>query len=132
MLRICYVAQEVALLRTPQDTATAIAVILKRSGQTRAQISEKTFRYVSKRQRLKAAFIVATVGALSENYGWTVNELDIGGYGAVQTKILETSKSVTAEKYMTSEEKKALRKADFDFTDWEIEAQSDAADLEED
>jgi hypothetical protein len=119
--------------RTVRETAILLAVLLKRSEQTRARVSEKTIRVVGRRSRLKAAFVVALRDELEE-FGWSLVELPSGGFGAIQTSTLEAAKSVTALKYLTPEEAKGLRSGKMTTADFEAEAypddEEDAADDE--
>ena len=94
--------------RSAGDSAILLAVILNRSGLTRARVSGATIKYVALRRNLRSAFVIEVIDALAE-YHWTLFELNGGGYGAVRTKTLEAAKSVTAKRLLTDDERKGLR-----------------------
>src|ERR1700722_11011016 len=96
------------MYRTATDTATVLAVMLKRSKQTRARISVVAVRVVSNRKVIRAAFI-ASLSREMEDFGWIFFELDSGGFGAIQTKALEAAKPVTPMRWLDDAERKALR-----------------------
>jgi hypothetical protein len=116
--------------RTPKQTAIILAVILRRSGLTRARVSTKTVRIASKRSMLRTAFVSELLKIMANDFDWIVWELSTGGYGAVQAKTLEAAKSVTMKRGLTDEERKALRRGTIDFDALEEEAipEEDAAD----
>lgn len=105
---------------TVDQTACVLAVMLKRSDQTRARISEKTLRLVSHRSSLRLAFLSELKVAL-DAYGWILVDLEIGGFGVVQAKALEAAKAVTAKRWLSSDDKAELAKKDPDFTVFEDE-----------
>ena len=72
------------MLRTANDTACLLAVILKRSEQTRARISAKTIKILANRRRLRGAFVAELGAALVDGFDSILTELSSGGYGAVQ------------------------------------------------
>ncbi len=119
------------MYRTAHQTAIGIAFILKRSGQSRARLSEKTIRRVSRRKRLRGAFVLDVTTSLAD-FGWSLCELGSGGYGVIQTKSLEAAKPVLASKFLDENERKALLRADFDFDEWESEAGIEDQDEETD
>jgi hypothetical protein len=94
--------------RTARDTATILAAMLKRSGQTRARISATAVKLISKRNLLRAAFILALADEM-EDLAWIFFELRGGGFGAIQTKALEAAKPVTPMRWLDDAERKALR-----------------------
>lgn len=108
--------------RTPYETACILAVILKRSGQARARVSSKTIRLISGRVHLRSAFVVELIGVLADRFDWILFELAIGGYGAIQSKSVEAAKPVTAKRWLTDDERKAFRRGDTSFADFELEA----------
>lgn len=95
-------------MRTVQQTALLLAVILKRSGQNRARVSAKTIKLLAVRQHLRSAFVVELVRELAE-FGWIFFEISSGGYGAVQSKTLEAAKTVTAKRFLDDGERRELR-----------------------
>lgn len=110
--------------RSARDTAILLAVILKRSGQTRARISAKTLKLLGRRQNLRSAFVVEITTALAD-YDWVLFELASGGYGAVQAKALEAAKAVTGVRFLNAEERSALRENDDLIPTLEEEMESD-------
>ncbi|SSW67284.1 hypothetical protein AVE30378_02544 [Achromobacter veterisilvae] len=86
-------------MRTANQTAIVLAALFHRSGQSRVRISQTTLKFVSYRERLRAAFVVAVTDALAD-YGLYMVELDVGGYALVSSKSLEGAKAATAKRYM--------------------------------
>src|SRR5690606_16820080 len=95
------------MLRTPGETAIILALVLKRSGQNRARLSAKTIKLAGGRKNLRGAFVVELADALAE-YGWTISELDIGGFGVIRTKSLEAAKAVAIRSKLSAKERLAL------------------------
>ncbi len=113
------------MLRTAEETALVIAVIFKRSGQTRARMGANTIRLASGRAHLRGAFMTLLVDALAQ-YGVGIIELATGGFGLIQTKALEAAKSVTARKQLSEDEKERLRTGrNLQYTDFEDELGTD-------
>jgi hypothetical protein len=81
---------------TATKTALLLAVLLKRSGKTRARVSEKTIKLLSGRVRLRGAFIV-DVSAKLEDFGVLAVEADRGGFGLVSIPALEGATAITAK-----------------------------------
>jgi hypothetical protein len=108
--------------RTARETACVLAVILKRSGQTRARISALTVKNLALRETLRFAFVYDVTTALATDYGWIMFELSSGGYGAVQATALEAAKTVTAKRFLTDDERKKLSRESVDLADFEKEA----------
>ena len=106
--------------RNAKQTACLLAVILKRSEQTRARLSAKTIKLLAVRQNLRSAFVVELIAALAD-YDWIMFELASGGYGVVQAKALEAAKSVTARRWLTDDERRAIRRGTEDSTAFENE-----------
>lgn len=117
------------MLRTARETAIILAVLLKRSGQTRARVSAKTVKLARRGQQLKWPFIGSLTRELDE-LGWTFVELSSGGYGAIQTKTLESAKPVTAKRWLSDAERKALRNGTLDIAAFEREASIDDEELQ--
>jgi hypothetical protein len=117
--------------RSARDTALLLAVILKRSEQTRARISAKTLKLLGRRQNLRSAFVVDIIAALAD-HDWILFELTSGGYGAMQSKALEAAKSVTAVKFLDADERSALRENDELIPTLEDELESDQEDSDDD
>lgn len=107
-------------MRTARQTAILLALVLKRSGQTRARLSSKTVKLLARRDHLRSAFVVNLVAELAE-YGWLLSETSIGGFGAIQFKALEGAKAVTAEQFLTELERRALSQGNVTPEDFEPE-----------
>jgi hypothetical protein len=118
-------------MRTPEQTAILLAVVLVRSGQTRARVSAKTIRILGRRRHLRQAFVVLVTEELAE-FGWSLFEILSGGYGAIQTKTLEAAKAVTVKRWITDDEKKALRQGKADWGALEKEANPDQEQPDDD
>ena len=116
------------MYRTATDTATVLAVMLKRSKQTRARISVVAVRVVSNRKVIRAAFI-ASLSQAMEDFGWIFFELDSGGFGAIQTKTLEAAKPVTPMRWLNDAERKALKLGTFDVAEFAQEASPEEDEL---
>lgn len=119
-------------MRTAQQTAILLATLLNRSEQSRARVSAKTIKVLAIRQNLRSAFVVELIAALAE-FGWILFEISSGGFGAVQAKTLEAAKPVTAKRFLTDEERQALRQGKIKPETFENEAkplEEDAADDE--
>jgi hypothetical protein len=76
--------------------AMLLAVMLKRSGKTRARVSEKTIRILARRQVLRESFISEVKGDLEELDVIAVR-LARGGFGLVAISALEGAPSLTAK-----------------------------------
>lgn len=119
-------------MRSAEETALLMAVMLRRSGQTRARISWKTIRRLAGRKRRRIAFVERLTDALAE-YSWTLAELDAGGFGAIANESLAAAKPATVRRWFSEDERRALRQ---DALDWdalrdEVEVEPDE-NMEED
>ncbi len=85
-------------MRTVEETALLLSLILKRSEQTRARISESTIRKVAGRRHLRGAFVNMLKDQL-DILGLSMSELDRGGYGLIRASILEGASSDGQEAY---------------------------------
>jgi len=101
-------------MRSAEQTALLLAVILNRSKQGRARVSAKTIKILGKRRNLRGAFVAQVVDALAE-YSWILFELDSGGYGAIEAKALEAAKPVTASRWLSDDERRAIRRGTADW-----------------
>ena len=90
------------------ETALLLAVLLKRSGERRARVSEKTLKLLGQRKRLRSAFVVDISKNLAD-FGLCIIELDAGGFGIVRAKSLEAAKAITVKRLMTSEERAYIK-----------------------
>lgn len=113
---------------TAEETAATLALILKRSGQTRARLSGQTIRKVARRSTLRSAFVVELIDALASGYDWLLVELASGGFGAVQAKALEAAKPVTGKKYLTADERKKVDRGEVDYDVFHQEVVGDTED----
>ena len=86
-------------MRTVDETALLIALLLKRSEQRRARLSENTIRRLSKRKHLRGAFIEMLDMHL-DALGIVLVELDRGGYGLIPSSVLDGAPAITAKKYL--------------------------------
>lgn len=107
-------------LKTPLQTALMLALILMRSELARARLSTVTVRLCAGRKHLKAAFIRRLIVNM-EDLNWAMAELDTGGFGCIRIRGLEGAKPVTAKKYLTEDEIKAMRKGLLDYDGIEAE-----------
>lgn len=108
-------------MRSVQQAAILLAIILNRSGRSRARVSAKTIKFVGDRGHLRTAFLAQLTDILAE-YSWTLSEIDSGGYAAIRTKALEAAKPVTAKRYLTDDERRALKNGKAKWSDFEKEA----------
>lgn len=88
--------------RTPDETAVLLALLLVRSEQKRARVSEKTIRRLAKRKRLRAAFITMLRHYL-EDRALVMIELDDGSWGLMPSKGLQGAPAITAGRYMVDD-----------------------------
>ena len=65
-------------------------------------------------------------------FGWILFEISSGGFGAVQTKTLEAAKTVTAKRFLTDEERRALRQGKIAPEAFEKEAKPSEEDAPDD
>ena len=108
-------------MRSAYETAMLLATILNRSGHSRARVSVKTIRKLATRRHLRRAFAGELTDALAE-YSWTLTEIDSGGYAALRTKTLEAAKPVTAKRWLSDDEWKALERGTIKLSVFEKEA----------
>lgn len=96
--------------RSTEQTAVLVATLLKRSGQRRARISDKTIRVLSKRRTLRDAF-KERLSAELDDIGIHLVQLQRGGFGVIPINALDGAPTITAKKYL-SDELKRLKKGD--------------------
>ncbi len=118
-------------MRTAAETAILLAVILNRSGQTRARVSAKTVKILAIRKNLRSAFVIEVIGALAE-YSWILFEISSGGYGAVHAKTLEAAKSATAKRLLTQDERRELKRGTIDWDALRKEASPEREEPDDD
>ena len=92
---------------SPTRVALTLAVMLKRSGKTRARVSDKTFRLVSRRTNLRGAF-VTSVREWLEDFGVFATELDRGGFALVAISALDGAPPITAKQLLPAPERKKI------------------------
>lgn len=86
--------------RTPDETAVLVALLLNRSEQKRARVSEKTIRTLAKRKRLRISFLTMLREHL-EDYSLVMIELDDGSWGLMPSRGLQGAPTITAKKFLT-------------------------------
>ena len=90
------------MIRTPEETALLIALLLKRSDQKRARISVSTIRRLSKRKHIRGAFIEMLDKHL-DSLGVILVEIDRGGFGLIPSSVLDGAPAITAKKYLSAD-----------------------------
>jgi hypothetical protein len=85
----------------PDEAALLIALLLQRSQQRRARISETTLRKLSGRSHLRAVFIARVQEALMYEAGIMMQELKRGGFGLMPSDALEGAPAISLKKYMS-------------------------------
>jgi len=73
---------------------------------------------------LRRSFAAELTDTLAE-YSWTLTEIDSGGYAAIRTKTLEAAKPVTAKRWLTDDERKALKRGTAKWSGFEKDAAGD-------
>jgi len=112
-------------LRNAYQTSVIIALIMKRSNQTRARISTKTIKLASKRLALRSAFIRELTDCLVSNFDIVLVEINNGGFGLIKSSALDGAKSLTIKKLLNDKERNDLKQDVFDFDDAEFEVAPD-------
>ena len=84
------------MYRSARHTALLIALLLKRSGKRAIRVSERTFKKLGDRDRIRSAFVVE-VQLEAMSLGVILAELNRGGFGATWASPLEGAPSVTAK-----------------------------------
>jgi hypothetical protein len=117
--------------RTIEETAILVALLLKRSGQKRARLSESTIRVLSKRKTLRDAFKERLRSEL-DDIGLHLVQLERGGFGILPINALDGAPAITAKKYLGDDLKK-LKKSDGDalFGKLRREVEEDADEADE-
>jgi hypothetical protein len=90
------------MYQTAQDVALLIALMLRRTGKPRGRISEVTIKTVSRRLRLRGAFLEELRGQL-EDIGIMMVPLDRGGFGLLALSALEGAPSILARDHIAAE-----------------------------
>lgn len=102
--------------RTAEETALLVAILLRRSEQRRARISDKTIRLLSRRRTLRDAF-KERLRAELDDFGIHIVQLERGGFGIIPINALDGAPPITAKKYLAEELKKLKKGADQTFFD---------------
>jgi len=89
-------------MRTPEETAVLLSLLLRRSGQKRARVSLETIRHLAKRKQLRHVFIDLLDEQLDE-LGVVLIEITRGGYGLLLASTLDGAPSITAKKYLAED-----------------------------
>ena len=100
-------------IRTAEESAVILSIMLTRANVTRARISDKTIKLVSGRVQLKESFRIA-LNCDIEEYGFTIINLHSGGQAIIKISALDAAKSFTARSLLTDEEIKGLKKGTLD------------------
>ena len=116
-------------MRTAEETALLVTLLLKRSEQKRARLSENTIRRLSKRKHLRSAFIEMLDKHL-DALGIVLVELDRGGYGLIPSSVLDGAPAITAKKHLLGDLAK-LKSGKLSFDDIRDELDGDVG-LDED
>lgn len=115
--------------RSAEQTAVLVGVLLKRSQQRRARLSDKTIRRLARRRTLRDAF-KDRLRAELDDIGIHLVELERGGFGVIPIDALNGAPAITAKKYLP-EEMKRLRNDDgrlFEKLRMEVEEDAEAGD----
>lgn len=91
-----------------REAALLIALLLKRSEQRRARISEKTLKRISQRTRLRSAFVQDVADELADLEILLV-ELNRGGYGILPASAMESAPAIHARDHILAEVRAARR-----------------------
>ena len=117
------------ILKTSEETAVILSVMMTRANVTRARISDKTIKFVSGRKQLKASFRIALNDDISQ-FGFLIVELYSGGQAIIKISALEAAKSFTAKSVLTDEEIKGLKKGTLDINLFREELEENEGDGE--
>lgn len=98
---------------TPQQTAFLIALVFHRAKVKRARVSEKTFRRLAGRTKLRRVFIRRVIEEL-DDLGLILVEIE-RGWGLMPLSLLDGAPAVTAAKYMPDEIQLMKQGRDLDF-----------------
>lgn len=88
LLKSCIGIQMTTKYPSIETVALRLAVLLKRTGKTRARVSDKTLRILSGRTTLRDAFVI-NMRSVLEEYGVVAVRLDRGGFALIATSALE-------------------------------------------
>ena len=102
-------------MRSAEEVALLLALLMKRSGQRRARISEKTIKRLSGRSILRRVFRDLLSDHV-ETLGFKMFDLDRGGYGVISSSALDGAPAVTA-KAVLGDELRQLKSGQLTFAD---------------
>lgn len=117
--------------RTPDETAVLIALLVVRSEQKRARISEKTIRKLANRRRLRTAFLGMLRQHL-EDRALVMIELDDGSWGLMPSKGLQGAPAITAKRFLTEDLEELKKYPDRAWKRFRAEVEADDGVDEED
>lgn len=86
----------------PRTVAILLAVLMKRAAKTRARISDKTLKVISRRKNLRAKFL-GDVRDWLEDCGYQMIELDRGGLALVAISALDGAPPLLAKEFLKDE-----------------------------
>jgi hypothetical protein len=96
---------------TAEQTAVLVAILLRRSEERRARLSERTIRILSRRRTLRDAF-KESLRAELDDMGIHLMQLERGGFGVIPIDALAGARAITAKKYLPEELKRLRKGAD--------------------
>jgi len=117
-------------MRTAEEAALLLALLLTRSEQTRARVSEKTIRKVSGRRHIRSAFVGMLMDHLAD-LGINMSELERGGYGLLRSSVLEGAPAITAKTHL-ADKLKGRKPINFDDIRKEVAADVESEPDDED
>ncbi len=89
-------------MRTIEQTAVLIVLLVTKAGLSRARLSNQTILRLSKRRLLRSAFLGRLTAEL-DDFGYKLMEIEGGGFGIISIKALEGAKMITAKRYLQDE-----------------------------
>ena len=115
--------------KNPRREGTLLVLIMRRSEQKRARVSAKTIKLLARRTKLRTAFLELLMDAVMLR-DYVLVELESGGFGMFEVSSIQAAPAITARRYLTDEERIALRNDTLDYD--EIELEIGAPDVPED
>lgn len=98
--------------RSPNETAILLALMLHRSGKSRARVSKRTLEVISKRERIHASFVGLIRSAL-DDLDVVLLESNRGGYAMVTREALDGAPPISSS--IIANDLKALRREEVDY-----------------
>jgi hypothetical protein len=102
-------------MRTAEETALLIALLLKRSEQRQGRLNIDTLRCLSRRKHIRGAFLRLLAEHL-DDLGLILMEIDADGFGLIASSALSGAPVITAKNYLRDDMNK-LRRGEIDFGD---------------